>query len=55
MNAIDSESAVSARSSASGSPWSTSGSGSQGPTYASRRARAERSWSIASRVVMAVR
>ena len=33
----------------------TSGSGSHGPTYVSRRTRAERSWSIASRVVTVAR
>ena len=40
-----------------GSPASSvsSGSGSHGPTYCSRRTRAERSWSIASRVVTADR
>ncbi len=41
--ASETDSASSARSAESGLAWVSSGSGSQGPTYASRRARAERS------------
>jgi hypothetical protein len=52
---MDSESDSSAWSAGSGSVLSTSGSGSQGPKYASRRTRAEVWWVIASRVVTVAR
>ena len=40
----------SARTAASGAGSASTGSGSQVPVYCSRRTRAERRWSIASRV-----
>jgi hypothetical protein len=55
-NAIESESASSACWAASGACSSvSSGSGSHSPTYVSLRTRAERRWSIESRVVTADR
>ncbi len=53
-NAIDSESASSLCCSGSAGTC-PSGSGSHGPTYRSRRTRAERKWSILRRVTMAAR
>ena len=54
-----SESAISAAAATSAlrsvGPSASSGSGSHGPAYLSRRARADRSWSMASRVVMVAR
>ena len=47
-------SAVSARAAASGAGSASSGSGSQVPGYSSRRTRAERRWSMLSRVVTVV-
>ena len=55
---MDSESDISTRSAGSGSPPKVpdrSGSGSQAPTYDSRRTRADRRWLMASRVVMVAR
>jgi hypothetical protein len=52
LGASDSESAISACLAGSSTPSVKIGSGSHSPTYCSRRARAERSSLIASRVVM---
>jgi hypothetical protein len=55
-NAIDSESASSACSAGPGSPaGATIGSGSQAPTYVSRRTRADPRWLMPSRVTAVVR
>ena len=53
-NAVEMVSCISTRSAGSGSPDASSGSGSQVPTYRSRRCRAERSASMASRLVTVV-
>jgi len=53
---MDSESASSACSAGPGRPTgTTTGSGSQSPTYVSRRTRAERRWLMPSRVTAVVR
>ena len=54
-NASESESASSAWRAGSAALSATSGSGSHSPTYVSRRTRAERSWSIESRVATVAR